>query len=190
MFFLRNGLRLVLLAAAVAIAMPAMATAAARPNGYPVTSVNLRAGPGTDYPKILTVPARAPIYAVSATTPGATWSSRAIEAGCAGSISKDSIRVITTRRPYTVGRWVFTDRYGWMWASSEPFGWATYHYGRWGFSIAPSSTVSLRLSGIGFGFREGGAAKANKKDTPNKEAQPCPEGTAPLDDGSCTPLPQ
>jgi uncharacterized protein YraI len=62
MFFLRNGLRLVLLAAAVAIAMPAMATAAARPNGYPVTSVSLRAGPGTDYPKILTVPARAPIY--------------------------------------------------------------------------------------------------------------------------------
>ena len=37
-------------------------------------------------------------------------------------------------RPYTVGRWVYTDRYGWMWASNEPFGWATYHYGRWGFS--------------------------------------------------------
>jgi hypothetical protein len=59
--FLRNDLRLVLLAAAVAIATPAMAATAARPNGYPVTSVNLRAGPGTDYPVILTVPARAPI---------------------------------------------------------------------------------------------------------------------------------
>jgi hypothetical protein len=33
-------------------------------------------------------------------------------------------------RPYTVGRWVDSD-YGWTWASDEPFGWATYHYGRW-----------------------------------------------------------
>jgi len=37
-------------------------------------------------------------------------------------------------RPYTYGRWIYTNRYGWMWASDEPFGWATYHYGRWGFS--------------------------------------------------------
>ena len=33
-------------------------------------------------------------------------------------------------RPYTYGRWVYTD-WGWTWASDEPFGWATYHYGRW-----------------------------------------------------------
>lgn len=33
-------------------------------------------------------------------------------------------------RPYSDGRWVVTD-YGWTWASNEPFGWATYHYGRW-----------------------------------------------------------
>ena len=33
-------------------------------------------------------------------------------------------------RPYVEGRWVVTD-YGWTWASYEPFGWATYHYGRW-----------------------------------------------------------
>lgn len=33
-------------------------------------------------------------------------------------------------RPYTEGRWVITD-YGWTWISYEPFGWATYHYGRW-----------------------------------------------------------
>jgi hypothetical protein len=33
-------------------------------------------------------------------------------------------------RPYTLGGWVFTD-YGWTWRSEEPFGWATYHYGRW-----------------------------------------------------------
>jgi hypothetical protein len=33
-------------------------------------------------------------------------------------------------RPYTDGRWVYTDA-GWTWISEEPFGWATYHYGRW-----------------------------------------------------------
>ncbi len=33
-------------------------------------------------------------------------------------------------RPYLEGRWVWTDG-GWSWASNEPWGWATYHYGRW-----------------------------------------------------------
>ncbi len=33
-------------------------------------------------------------------------------------------------RPYTDGRWAYTDR-GWTWVSEEPFAWATYHYGRW-----------------------------------------------------------
>ena len=33
-------------------------------------------------------------------------------------------------RPYTRGQWSCSDR-GWTWVSSEPFGWATYHYGRW-----------------------------------------------------------
>jgi hypothetical protein len=35
-------------------------------------------------------------------------------------------------RPYMYGHWVWTD-YGWTWvsSSSEPYGWATYHYGRW-----------------------------------------------------------
>jgi hypothetical protein len=33
-------------------------------------------------------------------------------------------------RPYTNGRWCYTDD-GWLWASDEPYGWATYHYGRW-----------------------------------------------------------
>jgi hypothetical protein len=36
-------------------------------------------------------------------------------------------------RPYLVGRWVWTDDYGWYWMSDEPFGWITYHYGRWYF---------------------------------------------------------
>jgi hypothetical protein len=33
-------------------------------------------------------------------------------------------------RPYTVGHWVWTSE-GWFWVSDEPWGWATYHYGRW-----------------------------------------------------------
>ena len=33
-------------------------------------------------------------------------------------------------RPYSRGRWACSDR-GWTWISEEPFGWATYHYGRW-----------------------------------------------------------
>ena len=41
-------------------------------------------------------------------------------------------------RPYTEGRWVYSDA-GWTWVSDEPFGWATYHYGRW-----------TRLRGIGW----------------------------------------
>ena len=35
-------------------------------------------------------------------------------------------------RPYGEGRWEWT-RNGWYWDSYEPFGWATYHYGRWYF---------------------------------------------------------
>jgi hypothetical protein len=33
-------------------------------------------------------------------------------------------------RPYLHGHWSWT-RYGWYWISSEPFGWAVFHYGRW-----------------------------------------------------------
>lgn len=36
-------------------------------------------------------------------------------------------------RPYTYGRWVWTD-YGWMWISSYQWGWGPFHYGRWGYS--------------------------------------------------------
>lgn len=34
-------------------------------------------------------------------------------------------------RPYTIGHWVWTDDFGWLWDSDEDWGWATYHYGRW-----------------------------------------------------------
>lgn len=33
-------------------------------------------------------------------------------------------------RPYSDGRWIWTSD-GWYWDSYEPYGWATYHYGRW-----------------------------------------------------------
>ncbi len=33
-------------------------------------------------------------------------------------------------QPYMDGQWVWSDQ-GWTWASAEPWGWATYHYGRW-----------------------------------------------------------
>src|SRR5215467_13051172 len=37
-------------------------------------------------------------------------------------------------RPYTAGRWVYTDDYGWYWTSDDreaEWGWVVYHYGRW-----------------------------------------------------------
>lgn len=198
----------------VAMLPPGPAQAAA-PNGYPVTNVNLRAGPGTDYPVIVTVQGRAPIailgcladygwcdvifqnargwmrsiylagfyqgyyyplrdyaprlgYRVVSFDIGTYWDSyyrdrpfygerpRWSAPRQEGSINRavfyDRLspygqwvwlqgqyvwvpdNVGPAWRPYTVGRWVYTDRYGWMWASNEPFGWATYHYGRWGFS--------------------------------------------------------
>lgn len=52
--------------------------------------------------------------------------------------------VAETWRPYTEGSWAYTDA-GWTWVSDEPFGWATYHYGRWvdlettGWAWAPDS---------------------------------------------------
>jgi len=38
--------------------------------------------------------------------------------------------VSTSWRPYQDGHWVWSDE-GWVWVSDEPYGWATYHYGRW-----------------------------------------------------------
>jgi hypothetical protein len=33
--------------------------------------------------------------------------------------------------PYSCGRWVWEDWYGWTWVGCETWGWAPYHYGRW-----------------------------------------------------------
>ncbi len=40
------------------------------------------------------------------------------------------LRVHRSWRPYLYGRWAWTD-FGWYWVSTEPFGWAVFHYGRW-----------------------------------------------------------
>jgi Family of unknown function (DUF6600) len=38
-------------------------------------------------------------------------------------------------RPYyDDGHWAYSDEYGWMWISDEPWGWAPFHYGRWAFT--------------------------------------------------------
>lgn len=192
---------------------PAMAQAP-RPNGYPITNVNLRAGPGTYYPVITVVPTHAPIsilgclgdymwcdvlfggnrgwmrsiylkkwyqgyyYSLGDYAPrlglrvvsfdinrywdayyrdrpfyrerarwggsyGEGWTNRGVfyrrlaPYGEWVWLNGQYVWVpdVGPRwRPYTIGRWVYTDRYGWMWVSDEPFGWAVYHYGRWGYS--------------------------------------------------------
>jgi hypothetical protein len=39
-------------------------------------------------------------------------------------------------RPYTLGRWVYSNDWGWYWAEDREeaaWGWVAYHYGRWAF---------------------------------------------------------
>ncbi|MDE0835772.1 MAG: hypothetical protein OSA84_05410, partial [Akkermansiaceae bacterium] len=47
-----------------------------------------------------------------------------------GYVYQPSVVCDVSWRPYSRGRWAFTGQ-GWTWVSSEPFGWACYHYGRW-----------------------------------------------------------
>jgi len=47
---------------------------------------------------------------------GRCWSPRTVRAGWA---------------PYRDGRWAWQDPWGWSWVSSEPWGFAPYHWGRW-----------------------------------------------------------
>jgi hypothetical protein len=35
--------------------------------------------------------------------------------------------------PYRYGHWRWIPPYGWTWINDEPWGWATYHHGRWFF---------------------------------------------------------
>ncbi|MGB5014505.1 MAG: DUF6600 domain-containing protein [Pyrinomonadaceae bacterium] len=37
----------------------------------------------------------------------------------------------TAWSPYRYGHWRWVPPFGWTWVNDEPWGWATYHYGRW-----------------------------------------------------------
>jgi len=65
-------------------------------------------------------------------------------------------------QPYTHGHWIWTD-FGWTWISDFEWGWAPFHYGRWGFDDrigwfwVPGSTwgpawVVWRTSDLYFGW--------------------------------------
>ena len=42
-----------------------------------------------------------------------------------------SISVYVDWSPYRYGHWRWMPPYGWIWVNDEPWGWATYHHGRW-----------------------------------------------------------
>ena len=41
------------------------------------------------------------------------------------------VSVASDWAPYRAGHWIWQDPWGWTWISSEDWGWAPYHYGRW-----------------------------------------------------------
>lgn len=42
-----------------------------------------------------------------------------------------AIRSYSDWSPYRYGHWRWLPPFGWTWVNDEPWGWATYHYGRW-----------------------------------------------------------
>lgn len=44
---------------------------------------------------------------------------------------KTSISSYADWSPYRYGHWRWLPSYGWTWVNDEPWGWATYHHGRW-----------------------------------------------------------
>lgn len=45
--------------------------------------------------------------------------------------SRGAISVYSDWSPYRYGHWRWMQPYGWIWVNDEPWGWATYHHGRW-----------------------------------------------------------
>lgn len=43
----------------------------------------------------------------------------------------NSVSSYSNWSPYRYGHWRWVAPYGWTWVNDEPWGWATYHYGRW-----------------------------------------------------------
>jgi hypothetical protein len=73
-------------------------------------------------------------------------------------------RVARHWRPYTLGRWIYSQDWGWYWVSSEEFGWLVYHYGRWildpklGWIWTPGDQWAPAWVQWRFGFRRVGWA--------------------------------
>jgi hypothetical protein len=44
---------------------------------------------------------------------------------------RTSIASYANWSPYRYGNWRWVAPFGWTWVNDEPWGWATYHYGRW-----------------------------------------------------------
>ena len=62
-------------------------------------------------------------------------------------------------QPYTDGRWVDT-QWGWSFAPAVPWGWAAFHYGRWGFGVGLASGVDRGgTGGQSLGALPGGAPR-------------------------------
>ncbi|MGC1620214.1 MAG: DUF6600 domain-containing protein [Candidatus Acidiferrum sp.] len=72
--------------------------------------------------------------------------------------------------PYSAGYWNYIGPWGWTWVGYEPWGFAPYHYGRWGyyggrwgwapgprigFAVYGPAFVGFLGGGIGFGFGAG-----------------------------------
>lgn len=44
---------------------------------------------------------------------------------------RNSVAAYADWSPYRYGHWRWIPPYGWTWVNDEPWGWATYHHGRW-----------------------------------------------------------
>ncbi len=44
---------------------------------------------------------------------------------------RNSVSAYADWSPYRYGHWRWIPPYGWTWVNDEPWGWATYHHGRW-----------------------------------------------------------
>lgn len=44
---------------------------------------------------------------------------------------QSAVNVYADWSPYRYGHWRWIPPYGWTWVNDEPWGWATYHHGRW-----------------------------------------------------------
>ncbi|MEZ5299084.1 MAG: DUF6600 domain-containing protein [Verrucomicrobiales bacterium] len=108
-------------AAAIAAAEKAEEAAAAEPVPAPAVAVSepvISLGPEVESDP------GAPFY--DELEPWGDW----IDSPDYGTIWQPDLAVDASWSPYSDGSWGYSD-YGWTWISNEPFGWATYHYGRW-----------------------------------------------------------